>query len=123
MEDGASILQGAGVHQFCRLGRLAYLAAASMTTKDIPPFIFQRGINDVAGISTRRLRRGGLDDAGIATVRRLFSIFYRSRLTIPNALDALEEQLGSSDLVREFVTFVRASSRGINRAESRGFAA
>src|SRR5207245_962726 len=99
MEDGASILQGSAAHQFCRIGRLACLAARSMTTKDIPPFVVQNGINHVCGVSGRRLRRGGLGGDDIEAVRRLYYIFYRSRMVIPVALRELEERLGSSEAV------------------------
>jgi UDP-N-acetylglucosamine acyltransferase len=118
LADGASVGDGAAVHQFCRLGRLAALAGGAITTKDVPPFVAQRGANAVAGLNAPGLRRAGLGARGAAAVRRAYRAVFLRGLALPEALALVEAELGGVAAVREFVAFVRASARGINRARA-----
>jgi UDP-N-acetylglucosamine acyltransferase len=113
--DGAYVSGNAGVHQFCRLGRLSLLSGCSLTTKDVPPFVIQQGVNSVVGVNVVGMRRAGLAAWQIDAVRRLYHVVFRQGLILPDALDRVEEDYGEVDVVREFVAFVRASRRGINR--------
>jgi UDP-N-acetylglucosamine acyltransferase len=118
--DGACVGANSCVHQFCRMGRLAVLGGASMTTKDIPPFIVQQGINGVVGVNRVGMRRAGLSSERIEAICQVYGIVYLRGLTLPNALATAEIELGSVDVVREFVDFVRQSQRGINGIRDRG---
>ena len=115
LSDGAYVSGNAGVHQFCRLGRLSLLSGCSLTTKDVPPFVIQQGVNAVVGVNVIGMRRAGLAGWQIEAVRRTFHVVFRQGLVLPDALDRVEEDFGEVDVVREFVAFVRASRRGINR--------
>ena len=90
------------------------LSGCSATTKDIPPFIMQQGINCVVGINVVGMRRAGLTHAEINAVRHAFHILYRQGQTVTAALEQLERELGSSDAVAEMITFIRQSTRGIS---------
>jgi UDP-N-acetylglucosamine acyltransferase len=115
LEDGVIVSGGAAVHQFCRLGRLSLLSGVGATSKDIPPFVMQRGLNTVSGLNLVGMRRAGFTLPQINGVRRLFHIMYGKRLTVSNALAEADAELGHIDVVAEFIKFVRASKRGINR--------
>ena len=114
LDDGVIVSGNAAVHQFCRLGRLCLLSGNSATSKDMPPFITQRGLNMVSGLNLVGMRRGGLTLPQINGMRRLFQIVYGQKLTVTNALAKAEAELGHIDAVMEFIAFVRASKRGIN---------
>jgi UDP-N-acetylglucosamine acyltransferase len=103
-----------GVHQFCRLGRLARLRASATTTKDVPPFILQQGRNVVTGINVAGLRRAGVSAAEILALRRLYKIVYLRGLALPSALLEVERELGLAGALGEFVAFARSRGRGIN---------
>jgi UDP-N-acetylglucosamine acyltransferase len=118
--DGAYVGGNSCVHQFCRIGRLAVLDGASVTTKDIPPFIVQQGINGVVGFNRLGMRRAGLNSSQIEAMGQVYGIVYLRGLTLPNALAMAELELGSVDVVREFVDFVRQSRRGINGIRGQG---
>jgi UDP-N-acetylglucosamine acyltransferase len=120
LSDGAYVSGNAGVHQFCRLGRLSLLSGCSLTTKDVPPFVIQQGVNAVCGVNVIGMRRAGLDAWQIDAVRRTFHVVFRQGLILPDALEQVEEDYGEVDVVREFVAFVRASRRGINRIRELG---
>jgi UDP-N-acetylglucosamine acyltransferase len=115
LSDGAYVSGNAGVHQHCRLGRLALLSGGAITTKDVPPFVIQQGVNTVCGVNVIGMRRAGLAAWQIDAVRRTFHVVFRQGLILPDALLQVEEDYGEVDVVREFVAFVRASQRGINR--------
>jgi UDP-N-acetylglucosamine acyltransferase len=120
VEDGAFLSGNSAIHQFVRVGRLALLSGASGSSKDIPPFVIQRYINVVFGVNVVGMRRAGLTGAQIDAVRRAYHVIFREGLTVPNALARVERELGSVDVVREVVEFIRGSSRGISTMRDRG---
>lgn len=101
------------LHQFVRVGRLALLSGVSASSKDIPPFIIQQGLNTVWGVNVVGMRRAGISTERIDAVRRAFHLLYRSNLTIPQALEQIEAQLSGMPEVAELTGFIRGSSRGI----------
>jgi UDP-N-acetylglucosamine acyltransferase len=119
IEDGVYLSGNSAVHQFSRMGRLSLLGGVSATTKDIPPFIIQQGINYVVGVNVVGMRRGGVASDQIDGVRQAFHILYRQGLAIGEALARLEKQLGSHAAVMEMASFIRGSTRGINRTRDR----
>jgi UDP-N-acetylglucosamine acyltransferase len=104
------------VHQFCRVGRLAFLSGLSGTSKDMPPFVIQQNINWVAGLNLVGLRRAKMSAEQINALKRLYHIVYLQGLSVPNAVAQAEAELGHVDVVQEFLTFVRNAKRGINGA-------
>jgi len=117
--DNVILSGNCAVHQFIHVGRLALLSGCSVTTKDIPPFMVQQGINNVVSINVIGMRRAGIPNNSINAVRRAFRILYRDGLVLPAALARIEQELGTVDAVRELVTFIRQSTRGINRMRER----
>jgi UDP-N-acetylglucosamine acyltransferase len=113
LEDHVYLSGNCAIHQFCRVGRLALLSGASISTKDIPPFILQQRFNCVVGVNVVGMRRAGIPSSHIDAVRRAFHLLYRSRMTVPAALEHMERDLGHVAEVAELITFIRASSRGI----------
>jgi UDP-N-acetylglucosamine acyltransferase len=113
LDDGVYISGGSGVHQFCRLGRLAFLSGLSALTKDQPPFIIQQNFNRVCGVNVIGMRRAGMTSDQINAIRRLYHIVYLQHLTFPNALAKVEAELGRYEAVQEYLRFARESKRGI----------
>jgi UDP-N-acetylglucosamine acyltransferase len=122
IEDNVYLSGNCAVHQFMRVGRLALLGGVSATTKDVPPFVMQQRINEVAGVNVVGMRRAGMPATDIDAVRRAFHIIYREGHLIPFALAKVEQELGSNPAVAELVAFIRASPRGINLRLARGHA-
>ncbi len=118
--DGVFLSGNSAIHQFVRVGRLALLSGASGSTKDIPPFVIQQYINTVCGVNVVGMRRAGLTGAQIDAVRRAYHVIFREGLTVPNALARAERELGSVDVVRELVDFIRHSTRGVSTTRERG---
>ncbi|HEY2910939.1 MAG TPA: acyl-ACP--UDP-N-acetylglucosamine O-acyltransferase [Gemmataceae bacterium] len=101
------------VHQFCRVGRLAFLSGSSASSKDIPPFWVMQDVNRVCGVNVIGMRRAGVPTVEIQAVRRAFRFIYIERMTVSAALMRMEAELGGVPAVRELIDFIRSSKRGI----------
>ena len=113
------ILSGhSAVQQRARIGRLAMLSGLGSTSKDIPPFVLQQGYNCVTGLNTVGLRRAGMSNEAITALREAFRILYKEGRSQNTALDRIEADLGTVPEVKEFITFIRETTLGINPARS-----
>jgi UDP-N-acetylglucosamine acyltransferase len=111
--DRVFLSGNSAVHQFCRVGRLAFLSGSSASSKDIPPFWVMQDVNRVCGVNVIGMRRAGMPTAEIQAVRRAFRFIYIERVTIPVAVMRMEAELGGVPAVRELIDFIRLSKRGI----------
>jgi UDP-N-acetylglucosamine acyltransferase len=119
IEDNAILSGNSAVHQFCRVGRLALLSGCSATTKDVPPFVIQQGIDCVSGLNLIGMKRAGMSNEQISAVRQAFRILYRDGLLLPAAVAKLQNDLGGVDVVQEIVHFLQGCNRGISHMRTR----
>ena len=106
----------AGVHQFCRVGAHAMLAAGAIVLQDVPPFVTASGYPaKPAGTNNEGLRRRGFSAADIAAVRRAYKTLYREGLPLEQARTALAQAAQDAPLLEPLVSFLATSSRGIVR--------
>jgi UDP-N-acetylglucosamine acyltransferase len=106
----------AGVHQFCRIGAHAMLAAGTIVLQDVPPYVTAAGSPaKPAGTNNEGLRRRGFSTDDIATVRRAYRTLYRTGLSLVDARAALAEAAASAPLLAPLVAFLSDSGRGIVR--------
>jgi UDP-N-acetylglucosamine acyltransferase len=116
LDDGCILSGHTAVQQRVRVGRLAMLGGMGASSKDIPPFILQQGYNCVTGLNVVGLRRAGVAPEAINALRTAYRILYKEGRTRGAALDRIEADLGQYAEVREFVTFIRETTLGINPA-------
>ncbi|MBI2440366.1 MAG: acyl-ACP--UDP-N-acetylglucosamine O-acyltransferase [Lentisphaerae bacterium] len=116
--DRAFISGNAGVHQFCRVGKLAMVGAGSVLTKDLPPFCTVRSVclNAVAGLNVVGLRRAGYDLAQRQAIKRAFHTLYQSSLNVSQATAKIRQE-SPAGVALELCEFVEQSKRGICRFE------
>ena len=119
LDDGCILSGHTAVQQRVRIGRLAMLGGVSATSKDIPPFVLQQGLNCVTGLNVVGLRRSGCSSRTIDAVKQAFRIFFLDGNNRPSALDRIECELGEVPEVAEFVQFIRQSKNGINQFRSK----
>jgi UDP-N-acetylglucosamine acyltransferase len=106
----------AGVHQFCRVGAHAMVAAGAIVLQDVPPFVTVSGYPaKPAGTNNEGLRRRGFSAADIATVRRAYKTLYREALPLEQARTALAQAADDAPLLAPLVAFLETSNRGIVR--------
>ena len=82
VEDFANISAGSGVHQFCRVGRHAFIGGYSVVTKDALPFARTVGSRParIFGANTIGLMRRGFTPDVIAKLKRSFRYLLQSKL-------------------------------------------
>jgi UDP-N-acetylglucosamine acyltransferase len=117
VEEKANLGGQVGVHQFVRFGRLVMVGGGSIVRQDVPPFVLAVGAPARAyGINAVGLSRAGVPLKHRTTLKRAFSLLYRSGLAVSTALSRMETELGEDPYVRDMVKFIRASEkRGIIR--------
>jgi UDP-N-acetylglucosamine acyltransferase len=113
--DDKAILSGlTAVHQFVRIGRNAFIGGMSRVSKDIPPFIKAVGNPvELYGLNTVGLQRSGFSDETIRELKRAYRLFFRSELNISQALERAHRELGDVPEVRELISFLETSGRGV----------
>ncbi len=114
VEDQAFISGNCTVHQFVRIGRLAFLRGLSRTSRDVPPFCIMDGTHTVRALNRVGLRRAGFDAVRIRALQNAFSRLFRRATNLRQAMAAVEASPCSPD-VRYLIDFIRASKRGVCR--------
>jgi UDP-N-acetylglucosamine acyltransferase len=100
------------IHQFCRVGRGAFVGGLTGFSLDLPPFFMTTGINIAGSINVIGMRRSGMSRSDIDTVKWVYKVLQRSQLPNPAKLEALRARAGDP-VVDEYIAFVAASKRGI----------
>ena len=101
-----------GVHQFCRIGRLAMIGGLARVIRDVPPFVMLDGDTAmVVGLNRVGLRRAGFAASDVAPLKAAYRVIYRSGLMWQEMLDALRLQF-SEGLAAEFLPFFLGGKRG-----------
>lgn len=105
-----------GMHQFCKVGAHAMTGIATISFKDIPPFVMASGNTAKPyGLNLRGLKRRGFTDDAIKALKSAYKTIYRSGLGVKEAIEQLEELSAQYEEVRVLVDFVASSERGIIR--------
>jgi UDP-N-acetylglucosamine acyltransferase len=105
-----------GVHQFCRIGAHAMVAAGAIVLKDVPPFATVAGYPArPRGINSEGLRRRGFSTADIATVRRAYKMLYRDGLALDDAITALRTAAADAPALAPLLQFLAEPGRGLVR--------
>jgi UDP-N-acetylglucosamine acyltransferase len=116
VEDHVTIGGLAGVHQFTRLGRYAFVAAGAVVVQDVPPYCIAQGDRArLAGVNTTGLARHGFDAGLIARVKSAYRILFRGQIGLSEALARVRAELGDCPEIDHLVRFVEASERGVTR--------
>ena len=114
VQDNVILAGGAGVQQFCRVGRLSMLSGNEGITKDLPPFCIVHHTKRVGSLNVIGLRRNGYRD-NIKPLQQAFDLIYKAGITTPAAADRIERELGDDPLCKELAQFLRSADRGITQ--------
>jgi UDP-N-acetylglucosamine acyltransferase len=115
VEDFATIGAFCPVHQFCRIGRYAYVGASTVITQDVPPFskIVTERKTKSFGINAIGLERRGFSPQRLTVLKRAYRLLLRSKLNTSQALAEMRKSLGDSADVQELIKFIESAERGI----------
>lgn len=114
VEDGANIGAYSGVHQFCRIGREAYVGGYSVVVKDALPFALTVGNHAKCyGLNKVGMRRRGHSPEILEALHHAFHLLLSSKLNTTQAVARMREEIGNSNEVKELICFIEASKRGV----------
>jgi UDP-N-acetylglucosamine acyltransferase len=111
---GANIGAYSGVHQFCRVGREAYVGGYSVVVKDALPFALTVGNHARCyGLNTVGMRRRNYPKETIDALHHAFRLLLSAKLNTTQALARIREELQGSTEVEELLRFIETSERGV----------
>src|SRR5437016_3835654 len=115
IEDWADLSPFSGVHQFCRIGRHAFIGPYSVVKQDVLPYSLTSHKPELAvfGANAVGLERRGFDKAAIEALQTAFRLLTRSQLNTSQAIDRIALEVPPCPEVDELIEFIRASGRGV----------
>jgi UDP-N-acetylglucosamine acyltransferase len=121
VHDDATISAFTSVHQFCRVGRHAYVGGYSVVTMDALPFAKTVGLKPACyGLNTIGLKRKGFEPETLRRLEQAMRLLVRSKLNASQALERIRAELAGDPAVDELVAFVASAKRGVHKSMPRG---
>ena len=116
VDDFANVSAGSGVHQFCRVGRHAFIGGYSVVTKDALPFARTVGSRParIYGLNIIGVMRRGFPAEVVTKLKSTFRYLLQSKLNTTKALQHIEQDrsLACAE-VQYLLEFIRTSQRGV----------
>jgi UDP-N-acetylglucosamine acyltransferase len=115
VEDWADVSPFSGVHQFCRIGRHAFVGPYSVIKQDVMPFSltsFQPEVQ-VYGANAIGLSRRGFEKPVIEALQTALRLFTRSGLNTSQAVERIRHEVPACAEVDELLQFIASSERGV----------
>jgi UDP-N-acetylglucosamine acyltransferase len=113
--DGVYLAANVGIHQFCKVGRLALIGAHTKVTVDVPPFFMYADFYVAPkGLNLVGLRRAGFTHQQVSALKSAYRLLYRSGLKLEEALTRIETEVPTEHTL-DLVSFIRSSKRGFSR--------
>src|SRR6201988_2482040 len=115
IEDWADVSPFSGVHQFCRIGRHAFVGPYSIVKQDVLPYSLTSHKPELAvfGANVVGLDRRGFDKASIEALQTAFRLLTRSQLNTSQAIERIRAEVPPCAEVDDLLEFIRSSERGV----------
>jgi len=115
IEDWADLSPYTGVHQFCRIGRHAFIGPYSVVKQDVMPYSLTSHKPElgVFGANSIGLERCGFGKDAIESLQTAFRLLTRSQLNTTQAIERIRAEVPACPEVEELIAFIRASERGV----------
>jgi UDP-N-acetylglucosamine acyltransferase len=116
IEDGANIGAYSGVHQFCRVGKEAYIGGYSVVVKDALPFALTVGNHaSCYGLNITGMKRRGYPRGVINALHHAFHLLLSAKLNTTQAAERIRSEISDSAEVTYLLRFIEESSRGVTK--------
>ena len=114
--DHATIGAYSAVHQFCRVGRHAFIGGFSVVVKDALPYARTVGNHAKCyGANSLGLRRKGFSNEAIRQLQHAFHLLLTSKLNTTQALERLKAELAGIPEIDYLIEFIETSERGVTK--------
>jgi len=112
--DRANIGAYSGVHQFCRVGREAFVGGYSVIVKDALPFAVSQGNHAKCyGLNRVGMRRRGYTKETIEKLHHAYHLLLNAKLNTTQAMDKIKLEIADCAEVDLLVNFIETSKRGV----------
>ena len=112
--DWCNIGGGAMIHQFVKIGRQTLIGGGFSAKQDVPPFIIGAGTPlRFVGVNKVGLERRGFSEDIRGLIKKTYRTYFKSKLNRGQALKIIKNEISQIDEVKEIVSFIESSSRGI----------
>jgi UDP-N-acetylglucosamine acyltransferase len=116
IEDRANIGAYSGVHQFCRVGKEAYIGGYSVVVKDALPFALTVGNHAKCyGLNITGMKRRGYSRAAIDALHHAFHLLLSAKLNTSQAVERIKNEITDSPEVSYVLQFIDESKRGVTK--------
>ncbi|HEV2273266.1 MAG TPA: acyl-ACP--UDP-N-acetylglucosamine O-acyltransferase [Acidobacteriaceae bacterium] len=114
VEDHASVGALCPVHQFCRIGRYAYIGGGTTITQDVLPYSLTSAKRESHAYSLNKvgLERAGFSREQIRALHHAFRVLLAAKLNTSQAVAQLKSQAPEAN-VAYLVDFIESTERGI----------
>ncbi|MEE2819736.1 MAG: acyl-ACP--UDP-N-acetylglucosamine O-acyltransferase [Planctomycetota bacterium] len=114
VDDCATVGGGAGINQFSRVGRCAYVGGLARITKDVPPYMIVEGTPaEARAVNVVAMSRRGYSDAEIEAVKDGFKrIFKENGSSFDERIQSLSESYPEFECVQCLCDAMKLSSSG-----------
>jgi UDP-N-acetylglucosamine acyltransferase len=115
IEDWADVSPFSGVHQFCRIGKHAFVGPYSVIKQDVMPYSLTSHQPEVQvfGANSVGLSRRGVEKSSIEALQTAFRLLTRAGLNTTQAVERIREEVEPCTEVEELLSFIAASQRGV----------
>ena len=113
--DWADISAFTGIHQFCRIGRHAFVGPYSVVIQDVLPYSTTVGKREIGVFGANRigLERRGFESPVIEALQTSFRLLTRAKLNTSQAIERIRAEVPPCAEVDELLEFIRTSERGV----------
>jgi UDP-N-acetylglucosamine acyltransferase len=114
VEDYASVGALCPVHQYCRIGRHAYIGGGTTITQDVLPFSLTSAKRETHayGLNKIGLQRRGFTPEQLRALQHAYRVLLSSKKNTGEALEHLRQEEMTDD-VAYLVEFIAAAERGV----------
>tara|TARA_B100002051_G_scaffold75537_1_gene72181 strand:+ start:27851 stop:28615 length:765 start_codon:yes stop_codon:yes gene_type:complete len=102
------------VHQFCKIGKYAFVGGGLRVVQDVPPFIIANGEPlKFSGINILGLRRRKFNSLDRDKIKKIYKLIYNSDYNVSQAINYINENFKNIEYINDIVSFIKSSKRGI----------
>jgi UDP-N-acetylglucosamine acyltransferase len=117
IEDWVDVSPFSGVHQFCRIGRHAFIGPYSVVKQDVMPYSLtsHKPEVEVYGANAVGLARRGFGKSTIEALQTALRLLTRAQLNTTQAIERIRAEVPPCVEVDELIEFIRSSERGVHK--------
>ncbi|MEO6924386.1 MAG: acyl-ACP--UDP-N-acetylglucosamine O-acyltransferase [Bryocella sp.] len=118
VEDYATLSANAPVHQFCTIGRYAYIGGGTTITQDVMPYSLTsvERKNRAYGLNKVGLQRRGFSEEDLRELTTAMRLLVTGKRNTTQALEEINDMIesgGGGEHVQYLAAFIRKSERGV----------